>query len=132
MAVPGPNAGRSAIERLKAAANLKPIRRRVILNNGDELDIWHTPLTMAQRERARKDAKDDDGVSLALQLLVDCALDENGQRMFNASHISELKHWVRDDDLQKLMLAILNNDPEDEDNNPPTIDMKSTPQRVSE
>jgi hypothetical protein len=128
MAGPGstPN-GMRAIDRLKAAANLKPLRKVVVLNNGDEFELWHRPLTMAQRERAQKGAKDDSGNSLALQLLIETALDENGQRLFTAGEISELKHWVRDEDLQKLMLAVISGEAEDEDKGPPTIDMKRTP-----
>lgn len=128
MATPGmPSSnGMRAIDRLKAAANLKPIRKMIVLGNGDEFEMWHRPLTMAQRERAQKNAKSDDAGAFALQLLVDVAIDETGQRMFSAGDISELKHWVRDEDLQKLMLAVLSNEEEDEDKGPPTIDMKRT------
>lgn len=129
--IPGSN-GMRAIDRLKAAANLKPIRKMIVLGNGEEFELWHRPLTMAQRERAQKNAKSDDAGAFALQLLVEVAQDENGQRMFNAGDISELKHWVRDEDLQKLMLAVLSNEDEDEDKGPPTVDMKSTPARSSQ
>lgn len=117
----------SALERLKAAANLKPIRKLVVLSNGDEFELWHRPLTMAQRERAQKSAKSDDAAAFALQLLIDSAMDENGQKMFSPGQASELKHWCRDEDIQKLMLAVLSNEEEDEDKGPPTLDMKSTP-----
>ena len=120
--------GMSAIERLKAAANLKPIKKRIVLNNGDEFEIWHKPLTMAQRERAQKNAKSDDAGAFAMQLLIEVAQDENGQRMFNAGHISELKHFVRDEDVQKLMLAILSNETDDDEVDgkaPEPVDMKS-------
>lgn len=98
------------IDRLKRAANLVRMRKVIILNNGDEFEFFHTPLTAAERERATKDAKTDDTNAFVLQLLVNKALDENGQRMFTAGDISELKHAVRDEDLQKLELAILNNE----------------------
>lgn len=120
--------GMRAIDRLKNAANLKPIKKTIVLSNGDEFEIYHKPLTMAQRERSQKNAKSDDAGAFALQLLVEVALDENGQRMFNAGDISELKHWVRDEDLQKLMLAVLSNE-SDEEEAAPTVDMKSTPAR---
>lgn len=115
-------AGMSAIERLKAAANLKPVKKTVVLNNSDEFVFYHKPLTMAQRERAQKNAKSDDAGSFALQLLVECAMDENGQRLFNSGHIADMKHLVRDEDLQKLMLAILSNESEEDDS---PVDMKS-------
>lgn len=121
--------GLSAIQRLKAAANLKPIKKKVILNNGDEFEFYHKPLTMAQRERAQKNAKGDDTGSFVLQLLVEVAKDEYGQLLFSTADIAELKHLVRDEDLQKLMLAVLSNENEGDDEGAPPVeaDMKSDP-----
>ena len=96
-----------AIDRLKQAANLKPSKRLVLLNNGDEFEFYCLPLTMAERERAAKDAKSDDAGAFALQLLVNKAQDANGTRMFTPGDIADLKHAVRDEDLQNLMLAVL-------------------------
>ena len=62
-------AGR-AIDKLRKAANLKSTRRLVVLDNGDEFEFWSTPLTMAQREKANRDAKSDDINQFALQLLL--------------------------------------------------------------
>jgi len=127
--------GMRALDRLKAAANLKPLKKTVVLNNGDEFTLYHKPLTMAQRERAQKNSKSDDAASFALQLLVEVAQDENGQRLFSPGDLSELKHFVRDEDLQKLMLAVLSTEEEDEDPEAPaggkTVDMKSAPARTS-
>jgi hypothetical protein len=47
------------LEKLKQAANLKPIKREVELTNGDIFEFWSTPLTMAERERASKGTKND-------------------------------------------------------------------------
>lgn len=107
--LPAPSSMR-AIDRLKRAANLVRMRKVVILSNGDEFEFFHTPLTAAERERATKDAKSDDTNAFVLQLFVNKALDENGQRMFTNGDISELKNEVRDEDLQKLELCILNNE----------------------
>jgi hypothetical protein len=104
-----------AIDRLKQAANLKPTKRVVLLNNGDEFEFYCLPLTMAERERAARDSKSDDAGAFALQLLVNKAQDANGTRLFTPGDIADLKHAVRDEDLQKLMLAVLQNDEEDED-----------------
>jgi hypothetical protein len=68
---------------------------------------------MAERDRAQRNAKSDDANAFALQLLVDKALDENGQRMFIPADMVELKNEVRDADLQSLMLAVLSA-PDDE------------------
>lgn len=110
MAAPTSSQGLRAIDRLKRAANLVRMRKVVILNNGDEFEFFHTPLTAAERERAQKDAKTDDTNAFVLQLLINKALDENGNRMFTAGDIPDLKHAVRDEDLQKLELAILSNE----------------------
>jgi hypothetical protein len=96
-----------AIDRLKNAANLVPARRDVELHDGSIFTFWSRPLTMAERDKAQRTAKGDDANAFALQLLVDKALDEGGQRLFMAGDIAELKHEVRDEDLQKLMLAVL-------------------------
>lgn len=96
-----------ALDRLKKAANLTPVKRIVVLSNGDEFVFWSTPLTMAERERAQKQANSDDANQYALQLLVNKATDENGQRMFKAGELAELKNEVRDEDLQALMVALI-------------------------
>tara|TARA_R110002050_G_scaffold190256_4_gene324902 strand:+ start:985 stop:1338 length:354 start_codon:yes stop_codon:yes gene_type:complete len=101
------SASNRALDRLKKAANLVPIQRIVILSNGDEFEFWSTPLTMAEREKAHKAAKSDDINLLALQLLVAKALDADGQRMFTAGMIAELKNDVRDEDLQAMMVALI-------------------------
>ena len=104
MATPKPRL--SPVEKLKKAANLQPIKREVELTNGEVLEFWSTPLTMAERERAQKGTKDDLN-AFALQLLIHKALDENGVRLFQAGHAAELKNECRDADLQALMLAVI-------------------------
>ena len=110
-----------AIDKLKKAANLKPAKKEVVLNNGEEFEFWSTPLTMAQRERANRDAKSDDINQFALQLLLTKAQDENGSRLFGPGDLADLKNAVRDEDLQKLMLAVIQDQDEEEEE----IDMKS-------
>ena len=103
----------SALDRLKKAANLEPVKKVVTLSKGDQFEFYRTPLTMAERERAQKPAGDDLN-AFALQLLVQKAMDENGQRLFQAGQIAELKNEVRDADLQALMLAVVSEDSTDE------------------
>ena len=102
-----------AIDRLKKAANLQATKREVELSDGTVFEMWVSPLTMAERERAQKGTKSDDANEFALRLLMTKAQDENGDRLFNAGEIDILKNEVRDSDLQTLMLAIINTD-EDE------------------
>lgn len=110
----------SALARLKKAANLTPVKRVVTLANGDVFEFFSAPLTMAERERAQKMPGGDDPNGFALNLLVTKAVDDAGQRLFQAGEIAELKNEVMDSDLQALMLAIITN-PEEEKN----LDMKS-------
>ena len=101
-----------AIDRLKKAANLDATKKEVELSDGTIFELWVTPLTMAERERAQKGAKGDDANEFALRLLMTKAQDENGQRLFALGEIDVLKNEVRDADLQALMLAIINDDQE--------------------
>jgi len=103
----------SAIERLKKAANLEPIKKTVTLSDGTDFEMWVSPLTMAERERAQKRAGSDDANAFALQLLVNKARDEAGKALFVAGEVDVLKNEVKDKDLQALMLSILTEDEED-------------------
>jgi hypothetical protein len=109
----------NALARLKKAANLQPIKRVVKLSDGTDFEFWATALTMAERERAQKMPGGDEPNGFALNLLVTKAMDDAGQRLFQAGEIAELKNEVLDADLQAMMLAIITNPEEQE------VDMKS-------
>jgi hypothetical protein len=96
-----------AIDRLRKAANLEPSKREVKLSDGSVFEMYVTPLTMAERERAQKQAKSDDATAFALQLLISKGMDVNGNKLFSPGEIDILKNEVKDKDLQSLMLAIL-------------------------
>jgi len=99
-----------AIDKLRKAANLEPVKKVVELSDGTSFEMYVTPLTMAERERAQRNAKSDDANAFALQLLVAKAQDSNGQKLFNAGEIDVLKNEVKDKDLQALMLGVLTDD----------------------
>ena len=96
-----------AIDRLRKAANLEPAKREIELSDGSVFEMWVSPLTMAERERAQKQAKSEDATAFALQLLISKAMDENGKKLFAPGEIDILKNEVKDKDLQALMLGIL-------------------------
>ena len=98
----------SALDRLRQAANLEPIKKEVTLSDGSTFEMYVTPLTMAERERAQKQARSDDANAFALQLLLAKAQDSNGRKLFSAGEIDVLKNEVKDSDLQSLMLAVIN------------------------
>jgi len=99
----------SALQRLQKAANLEPKKKEVTLSDGSIFEMYVSPLTMAERDRAQRQSKDDTN-GFALQLLINKALDENGQRLFKAGEIDILKNEVKDSDLQSLMLAVINSE----------------------
>jgi len=98
----------SALDRLRKAANLEPSKKEVELSDGSIFEMYVSPLTMAERERAQKQAKSDDANAFALQLLIAKAQDSNGRKLFSAGEIDVLKNEVKDSDLQSLMLAVIN------------------------
>ena len=102
----------SALDRLRQAANLEPKKKEITLSDGSIFEMYVSPLTMAERERAQRQAKSDDANAFALQLLLSKAQDENGRKLFNAGEIDVLKNEVKDSDLQSLMLAVINSDEE--------------------
>ena len=106
-----------ALDRLKKAANLQPVKKVVTLSDGSEFEFYCTPLTMAERERAQK-GTNDDANAFAIQLLVLKAQDDMGNRLFQMGEVAELKREVRDADLQSLMLAVINAEGDEESVDP--------------
>lgn len=117
MAMSSVPANKNAIDLLKKVANLTPKRKVVVLNDGTEFPFWHKPLTMAQRDKARESAKDDAVTSMALKLVIELCQDEHGQKLFTPGDESDLRHFVRDSDLQKIMVELMSEKDGDE---PPT------------
>ena len=109
----------TALERLKKSVSMKPQRKAVDLPDGSEFEFFMTPLTLAERSRAQKQAKSDDATDFALQLLVAKATDENGGRLFNAGDLAELRNALPANVVEALMLQLLADDQgEDEDLDP--------------
>ena len=96
-----------AIDRLRKAANLQATKKEVNLSDGTVFEMWVTPLTLAEKERAQRMTKSDDANELGLRLLTTKAKDKNGDSLFQVGEIDVLKNEVRDSDLQKLMLSII-------------------------
>ncbi len=70
------------IDKLVAAAQLEPVKREVHLETGTTVVFYSSPLTAAERERSKKQARGDDAHALALQLLITKAKDETGLPLF--------------------------------------------------
>ena len=105
-----------AIDRLKAAVHMQPEKKSVELPDGSDFEFYMTPLTLAQRKRAQKQAKSDDATDFALQLLINVARDENQAPLFTAGDLAELRNSLPANLVDALMLEILGaNDDEEED-----------------
>lgn len=111
------------IDRLVKAARLDPVKKEVELSDGTVVVMWVAPLTAAERDRAKKDARSDDPNAFALQLLLTKAKDNNGTKLFSPADAAVLRNQVRDEDLQKLMLAVISDDKEEEEEE---LDLKSS------
>ena len=103
----------SALDRLKKSVSMASTRRAVELPDGSEFEFFMTPLTLAERSRAQKQAKSDDATDFALQLLVAKATDENGMKMFSAGEVAELRNELPASVVEALMLQLLA-EPEEE------------------
>ena len=109
----------TALERLKKSVSMKPQRKAVDLPDGSEFEFFMTPLTLAERSRAQKQAKSDDATDFALQLLVAKATDENGGCLFNTGDLAELRNALPAHVVEALMLQLLADvQGEDEDLDP--------------
>ena len=56
-----------AIDRLRKAANLQATRKEVTLSDGTVFEMWVTPLTLAEKERAQRMAKSDDAQTVSVE-----------------------------------------------------------------
>ena len=97
----------SALDRLKKSVSMASTRRAVELPDGSEFEFFMTPLTLAERGRAQKQAKSDDATDFALQLLVAKATDENGMKMFSPGEVAELRNELPASVVEALMLQLL-------------------------
>lgn len=120
------NSTMRAIDKIKKAVSMSKARREVELPDGSLFEFYMTPLTLAERARAQKNAKSDDATEFALQLLVSKARDENNQPMFHSAELGELRNELPASVVESIMLKLIEQD-EDEDGGD---DMKSAPGAV--
>ena len=112
-----------ALDRLKKSVSMKPARRAVELPDGSEFEFWMTPLTLAERTRAQKQAKSDDATDFALQLLVTKAKDENNRALFNVGELAEMRNELPASVVEALMLQLIGEVEEEEEEE--EVDLKS-------
>ena len=113
----------NALQRLKAAVSMKPAVKSIDLPNGEEFEFWMSPLTLAERAKAQKQAKSEDATDFALQLLVTKARDKNGVPMFGQGDLAELRNDLPASLVESLMLLLIGEVEADEEEE--ELDMKS-------
>ena len=112
-----------ALDKLKKAVSMAAVRKSIELPDGSEFEFHMTPLTLAERAKAQKQAKTDDSIDYALQLLVTKAKDKSGRPLFNVGEIAELRNELPASVVEDLMLKLIGG--EDEEDEDETYDMKS-------
>ena len=67
---------------------------------------WH-PLTIAERESIQKKTGSDDANNYALQLMIEKALDKDGNRIFQDGDKASLRREIEANVLQEIQLAMI-------------------------
>ncbi len=116
----------SFLERLKSSVSMRPVEKTVTLPNGDVLSFYTTPITLAERAKARKAAKPDDTTDFALQLFALKATDEVGNKLVSQGDLLSMRNSLPSDLVESILLPLLENGSEDD------ADMKSTEAGASE
>ena len=80
------------------------------VKDGDEvlLEVYWHPLTIAERESIQKKSNQDDSSDFALSMMIEKALDADGNRLFQDGEKAVLKNAVEASVLQDIQLAMLN------------------------
>jgi hypothetical protein len=112
-----------ALDRLKKAVNMTASKKVIPLPDGSEFEFYCTPLTLAERNRAKKLSKSEDAVENAMQLLVAKAQDASGTKLFHQGDVPELRNHLPVQVVEALMLAIVGVDEDEEEDE--ELDMKS-------
>ena len=76
--------------------------------NGEvQLSVYWHPLTIAEREMIQKKTGSEDTNDFALQLMIEKALDKDGNRLFQDGDKASLRREVNANVLQEIQLAML-------------------------
>tara|TARA_R100000781_G_scaffold53438_1_gene34894 strand:- start:183 stop:539 length:357 start_codon:yes stop_codon:yes gene_type:complete len=67
---------------------------------------WH-PLTIAERESIQKKSGSEDANNYALQLMIEKALDQDGNRLFSDGDKASLRREIEANILQEIQLAMI-------------------------
>jgi len=97
-----------AVDLLKNKFGVSQLYKHDVKQN-DEIIFtvfWH-PLTIAERESIQKKSGSEDANNYALQLMIEKALDEDGNRLFQDGDKASLRREVEANILQEIQLAMI-------------------------
>ena len=98
-----------AIELLKGSFGVSQLYQHdVIKDDKIILSIYWHPLTIAERESITKKSNSNDTNDFALALMIEKALDEKGNRLFQDGDKASLRREVEANILQEIQLAMIN------------------------
>jgi hypothetical protein len=96
-----------AIDILEAESRLGTLRKHTLrFPSGASLDVYTTPVTLAERRTAGENARSDEQLEINLQLLILKAKDASGEPLFNAGHIARLRRTVTAELVAELVNAM--------------------------
>ena len=98
-----------AIELLKNSFGVSQLYQHNVVKNGTViLSVYWHPLTIAEREAITKKSNSNDTNDFALALMIEKALDKNGDRLFQDGDKASLRREVEANILQEIQLAMIN------------------------
>jgi|TARA_X000001388_G_scaffold68950_1_gene57110 hypothetical protein len=97
-----------AIELLKNSFGVSQLYKHdVIKNESIILSVYWHPLTIAEREAIQKKSTTEDPNEFALNLMIEKALDKDGNRIFQDGDKASLRREVEANILQEIQLAMI-------------------------
>ena len=97
-----------AVDLLKNKFGVSQLYKHDVLKNGTvELTIYWHPLTIAEREAIQKKSGSEDANNYALQLMIEKALDKDGNRLFQDGDKASLRREIEANILQEIQLAMI-------------------------
>ena len=97
-----------AIELLKNSFGVSQLYQHDVIKDGNIIFCvyWH-PLTIAERESIQKKSTSEDVNEFALHLMIEKALDKDGERLFQDGDKASLRREVEANILQEIQLAMI-------------------------
>ena len=97
-----------AVELLKNSFGVSQLYQHDVVKNGAiVLSVYWHPLTIAERESISKKSNANDTNDFALALMIEKALDKDGNRLFQDGDKASLRREVEANILQEIQLAMI-------------------------